>query len=467
MALSQLVSVIIPTYNRSALLTLTVNSVLQQRYSAVEVLVVDDGSTDDTALVLASYGSAVRVIHQQNQGGTAARNTGLREARGAYISVLDHDDLLHTDKLALQVAALQANPELGAVHCRWQVIDADGRVIDRIGPLPAGDLYAGLIRGCFIWSGGPLVRREWVQRVGKFDTAIWSSDWDYWLRLAQAGCRFGCVQRALGGYRILPGSTMSDVSRTEHMDVRLLDKVFDRPGLDPTIVALRAEAYGTWRFWLGRRYYAIGCGTDGRRVIEQALRDYPQLATNRRLFVETLIAEALDVRVDDALAFVHLALENLPSLAPPAGQMRELMLCRVHAGLALKAIATGDQARARLHWTQAARFPNVLSQDADAIATYCASVAMRQSSDPSCFAQQAAASVPVEARPLRRALRTKAPGRVGLASAFEAHFNGDARGVLRNLALCTRHMPHLLINRGVASMFMRAVRRLTRPELTG
>src|SRR4051812_35041738 len=116
------VSVIIPTYNCAALVTVAVDSVLAQTVQASEVIVVDDGSTDDTRERLSSY--RIRYLHQQNQGVAAARNNGLREASGDLIAFLDADDVWYPRKLELQIAAIEANPDivlLGTSVFDWPV----------------------------------------------------------------------------------------------------------------------------------------------------------------------------------------------------------------------------------------------------------------------------------------------------------------------------------------------------------
>src|SRR5690242_13247080 len=111
-----LVSVIIPTYNGTAFLRETIDSALAQTYPAVEVIVVDDGSTDDTAAVIAEYGDRIKGIAQANSGTSAARNTGIRASSGDYIAFLDHDDLWAPIKLARQMRVLRDHPELGMVY---------------------------------------------------------------------------------------------------------------------------------------------------------------------------------------------------------------------------------------------------------------------------------------------------------------------------------------------------------------
>jgi glycosyltransferase involved in cell wall biosynthesis len=108
-----LVSVVIPTYNYARFVSEAVDSVLAQTYPSLEVVVVDDGSTDDTREVLARYGDRIRYIYQPNAGLPAARNTGIKAARGEFIGLLDSDDVFHPRKFELQMRYMLAHPEVG------------------------------------------------------------------------------------------------------------------------------------------------------------------------------------------------------------------------------------------------------------------------------------------------------------------------------------------------------------------
>ncbi len=122
---ANLVSVIIPTYNRADLVCESINSVFAQSYRDFEILVVDDGSTDNTAEVLRPLAAQglIRYIHQNNGGEASARNKGILEAKGRYIAFLDSDDLFEPEKLELQTAYLQAHPETGLVHSGYTKFD--------------------------------------------------------------------------------------------------------------------------------------------------------------------------------------------------------------------------------------------------------------------------------------------------------------------------------------------------------
>jgi glycosyltransferase involved in cell wall biosynthesis len=455
-----LVSIIVPTYNRAALLRETITSVLAQTYPAIELIVVDDGSTDATPELLASYGDRIRVIRKQNGGGTAARNTGLAAARGAYVSFLDHDDLLLPEKIARQVALLERRPELGAVHCRWYFIDREGARIDTIGMLPAGDLLAPLTLGCFIWSGGPLIRRSVLAEVGGFDPAIWSSDWDMWLRIARAGHHFGCVQEPLGCYRILADSTMADVARTERSDAAIFSKLFADPRLPPDVAALEPEALANWRFWLSRRYYAIGAWEDARRNFALALRLRPALLADRQELRRTLVNEALDVRVADAVGYSEGVLAHLPveaaALAADASALRSLVL----AGQGLRRIARGEEAAGQRDLRAAlALRPGVLDEPEE-FRRLAHGWAMRLHVAPERYLAAICDGLPAEAHGLRR-LRGRLAGDIRVGRAFELYAAGQRRRAAWQMAGAVCRRPAYLRNRGVLAVLARGVR----PEL--
>jgi glycosyltransferase involved in cell wall biosynthesis len=121
------VSVTIPTYNRAGMIKEAIDSVFRQTYQDFEIIVVDDGSTDNTAEIVAAYGDRVRYVRQPNGGLGAARNTGLDHATGKYVAFLDSDDAWFDFKLELQVALLEAMPEVGFLYSEFTILHSDGR----------------------------------------------------------------------------------------------------------------------------------------------------------------------------------------------------------------------------------------------------------------------------------------------------------------------------------------------------
>jgi len=205
------VSVVVPTRNRSALLAMTLRSVLRQRDIDFEIIVVDEASTDDTPAVLAALGdSRIRVIHHDSaQGVSVARNRGVAEARAEWVAFLDDDDLWAPNKLTLQ---LNAARETGAswVYVGHVNINMHHRVTGGAPPLPPSALMEQLPRHNVVPGGcsGVIVSKRALCLAGPFDSRLQPlADWDLWLRLARTGVP-ACVSQPLVGYR-LHGHQMS------------------------------------------------------------------------------------------------------------------------------------------------------------------------------------------------------------------------------------------------------------------
>ena len=209
------VSIVIPCYNQAHFLHDAIQSVLSQTHTHFEIIVVDDGSTDNTAEVASGY-PQVRLIRQQNQGLSAARNTGLRESTCEYLVFLDSDDRLLPDALATGLKYLRANPECAFVSGHYRLINADGEP-QQTNPQPHVDAehYMALLQNNYITvPASVMYRREIFQTVGDFDTSLKSSeDYDLYLRISRAHPVY-CHGQLVAEYRA-HGSNMS--SNSERM----------------------------------------------------------------------------------------------------------------------------------------------------------------------------------------------------------------------------------------------------------
>lgn len=187
-----LVSIIIPTYNRKQYVTSAIDSCLAQTYTNREIIVVDDGSTDDTEVFLRNgYGGQIRYVKQDNQGPSVARNTGIAQAKGELIHFCDADDQLLPEKLEKCVAILEANPKIAVVHTYYQFVADDGQTAIETPLFPefSKNLFCDLLRltGNHILVSSTLVRKSALDDVGGFpdDPEHRSAeDWDLFLRLS-------------------------------------------------------------------------------------------------------------------------------------------------------------------------------------------------------------------------------------------------------------------------------------------
>lgn len=182
------VSVIIPTHNRAGFLAQAIDSVLSQTYTNFELIVVDDGSGDGTQPLLASYGKALTVLRQENRGPAAARNTGIRAARHPLLAFLDSDDQYTRNKLALQVAAMEAQPEMLISHTRETWFRNGHHLNQKKHHLKTGgDIFARNLVLCMVGMSTVMVRRELFDRIGLFDESFpCCEDYDFWLRASVA-----------------------------------------------------------------------------------------------------------------------------------------------------------------------------------------------------------------------------------------------------------------------------------------
>lgn len=182
-----LVSVIIPCYNQGQFLAEAIDSVLAQTYPHVEIIVVNDGSTDNTVDVAASYGDKIKYIWQENSGVSVARNRGILESRGDYLQFLDADDLITPLKLSQQLEAFFMYPEVGVVYSEGRYIDDTG--VDQ-GPVAlnhgSGWVFHRMLSLDQTVIHAPLLRRQYVAAAGLFDASLPAAeDADFWVRMAQ------------------------------------------------------------------------------------------------------------------------------------------------------------------------------------------------------------------------------------------------------------------------------------------
>lgn len=251
-----LVSVVIPAYNASRWLRETVASVLAQTYRPIEVLVVDDGSTDDTVAIAESFGASVDVIRQANAGAATARNTGIARCRGQYVALLDADDLWHPRKLEAQVRALEADHSVGALQCGTTYVDEHGRVIEVRHP-PRRTTFGDVVRfrGVVALMSTLLIRRSCVEVAGAQEPRFEGKDeWEWGMRLARR-CGLGGVPEALVTHRVFASSMSRDVASHIRPGLAVLEHVFADPTLPADLRRRRGAAYAAFYTMLAGGYF--------------------------------------------------------------------------------------------------------------------------------------------------------------------------------------------------------------------
>jgi len=258
------VSVIVATYNMAQYLPLAVRSILGQTRAVLEVHVVDDGSTDNTAEVMREFANDPRVHYhwQQNAGQTKAKNLGISHARGAFIAFCDADDLWTPDKLEVQMPLFERSANVGVVYARKQQILPDGSPGR---PAPPAKSFEGVVTNdlfkCnFVSFGTAIIRRRCIDELGAFDERYrMGIDWELWLRLSTR-YEFAFADKVTYLYRVWPGQMSHNWrGRYEHEFQIMRDFLGKHPGKIPAAVERAAYAFtyarrGRLRVLVDREY---------------------------------------------------------------------------------------------------------------------------------------------------------------------------------------------------------------------
>lgn len=320
-----IVSVIIPSYNSAHFLLKAVESIFNQTFQDFEVIVVDDGSTDNTREVVIPLmeHDRFRYVYQENQGLAATRNTGLSVAKGEFVAFLDADDVFLPQKLVVQVKWLQENPEFGLVGGGFYYMNEKGALSEaqRSWLRNPNLTIKDLLFDCPFMVPAVLVRKEWVDRVGGFDTRLRRvEDWDLWMRLAYAGCKMGWVEEIVCAYRIFSGQMTRNAAAQKEVTVSVMNRFFDQSGLPDSILQLKSDVLTrVYVVCAGREYGAMQCG-DAQESISCAIKLTPELLTSRQTeLINELLSWAHNPFVGDPLDYTRRVFDNLP---PEAASIR-------------------------------------------------------------------------------------------------------------------------------------------------
>ena len=293
-----LVSVVIPTYNRAAQLPAAIESVLGQSYRPVEVIVVDDGSTDGTEALIRDRYPSVRFLRQPNRGPAAARNAGIKSSSGCYIAFLDSDDRWLQQKLERQIGLLRDRPEAGLVF-------SSVRFVDRYGTPVEERRYDASFRGrvaerLLSWSGivlsSVVVRRSCLDRVGLFEEdLIIGEDWDLYFRLAMDS-PVDFIEEPLVLRLVHEGNLQNDFSKIElklQNELRVIERMHGHPRLSGDHRRTRRETIHRILFSTGEWYFEQGRMGPARRYLLRALPYHPLHGRSHALFLKSLLGETL------------------------------------------------------------------------------------------------------------------------------------------------------------------------------
>lgn len=359
-SLTPLVSIIIPVYNREEFIQEAVDSALTQTWDEKEIIVVDDGSTDNTSQLLQSFGNKIRTIRQNNQGLSAARNTGIEAAKGDYLAFLDSDDLLNPNCLELQIRNLILKPDIGISYCWWRYIDKNGQYLPEIGNYcERGNLLSQLIMTNRFPPLSAVIRRHLIDQIGNFDGFLSpTEDWDLWLRAALNDFKFDYVPDYLVKYRIHGGNLSLNTMAMHESQMRTLDKLFRDPGFPDQLIRYKPLAYARVYLTSTTWFFRADQIDKAREYFKKGVENWPELICQEETYYSLICSNQppgyratrhfkdLDLaqqRITDLFGVIF----NDPALAPQIMHLKRNAQAAAKVSLANHYYMEGEDRRAR------------------------------------------------------------------------------------------------------------------------
>ncbi len=284
------VSVIMAAYNHAGYIGEAISSVLAQSWQDLELIVVDDGSKDRTKEVVTSFEDCrIRYIHQENQGQSGARNTGIAYASGEYICFLDDDDLWLPNYLETVMAVLQSRPDVDALYAAYQIIDSEGnplpQVMSRI--VEPAEMYSTLVEGGWFPPLVVTVRKAVLDDVGPLDPSLQGNDdWELWLRIARKYVFVG-IPDVVALYRVHSGGLSANIEHMLRDQIKAIARHFGPEQGDPsTWPPTRCRAYGCAYRTAAFGHIQSNQVEQGYRQLQHAFRLCPELVEDLHTFYE-------------------------------------------------------------------------------------------------------------------------------------------------------------------------------------
>ncbi len=344
------VAVIIPAYNQSQYLSQAIQSVLDQTFIDWEAVIVDDGSRDDTRNVALNFtDSRLRYIYQENRGLSAARNTGIRSSAAPYLSFLDSDDMFLPEKLALLLAALEQQPELGLVAGQAVPVDENNQRVGKIMNTPLPQQPERLLLGNPLHVGSVLLRRSWQEQAGFFDESLRSyEDWDMWLRLGVLGCHMSYVNKPVSLYRFHTAQMTRIGAQMTRATFAVLDKLYANPELPPAWQDLHDQAYSRAYLRAAAQAYHAEQYDYAKNCIENAIQLNPSLVQDDGQPLTDTFSGWIDLpKTSRPLEFLETIYDNLPEALQMLQQRKRQTIGKAAIQLAFYSYEQGDMVMTR------------------------------------------------------------------------------------------------------------------------
>ncbi|MEK7195139.1 MAG: glycosyltransferase [Patescibacteria group bacterium] len=280
-----LVSIIIPAYNAANYVKEAIDSALSQIYHNIEIIVVDDGSTDDTKKILEPYvrGNKIKYIYQGNKGLSGARNTGIKDSLGEYVALLDTDDIFLPEKIEKQVEHLETDPACDVSYCDlYHFWDERPSELMKLNYryYSGHDVLPNLLERSFIAPVTVVFRRKVFEKYGYFDEAIrqYAEDFEFWLRLSYHGANICFLPDILAKLRLRREGNIQGLSNQPKMKLtalKVVENLCQEMSVEDRLRYHIKSHLKTFRLKTAFSYAMVGDKTGASRFISEAFRDYP------------------------------------------------------------------------------------------------------------------------------------------------------------------------------------------------
>ncbi|MDD3296623.1 MAG: glycosyltransferase [Candidatus Omnitrophica bacterium] len=284
-------SIIIPAYNNADLTVKAVESVLNQTYKNIEIIVVDDGSTDNTREILQPYSKRIKYIYKKNGGACSARNLGISAANGEYIGFLDCDDIYLPRKAERSVKFLDEHPDYGFVYTAAYYIDENEKILRKFSHYlsrKTGWINKKLLLRNYICSSTAVIRKSSFEKTGVFDESIFTpADWDMWLRLSE-NYKVGYINEPLTLYRITDSYILKNIELFKNEETVVFNKVFKR---NPRLrKSFKNRLISNINFRCAKIYILTGNFTKAKKELVESLTKFKLNPTTILLLIYLIIA---------------------------------------------------------------------------------------------------------------------------------------------------------------------------------
>ena len=455
-----LVSVIIPAYKQADYIGAAIRSVLEQTYTNLEAIVVDDVSPDNTAEVVRSFDDPRLhyILHDKNRMLAAARNTGMRAARGDLFALLDADDYFDLKKIAMHVEYLRQNPQVGvSYNARYDLLCGSEGIRNSV-RVPPNLSLADLVLGFPFCPSDMVLRRDWAFAVDLFDESYvhFSEDLDINCRLALAGCEFGGIDRCLNYRRFHPNRVIRNTRQRLEGSVRALDKTFADPRTPPEVHALKGRAYANnFVVWGVEALHQFDTAT-GLEFLAEAVHYLPELLTGTPNELTTFLTyEVIFDETSNHAKTYREIVEQLPAEYAPVRAQMDWGIGRAWLIKAYRALIWGEREEGRACLRGAVQAgATVDDQYLRDVVYQLAGYEIERGTDA---AYAAAGRLDEELKLAMPAARLPSlASAMRLARAFEYYHAGKNEAVPPEVLRAFRMDPRTMLNRGALSILVRS-----------